>query len=160
MMLAVVALVACGDDGAPGGNGGGAQGGSNQGGETSGPGGNGSGGDPQGGEAQGGSPQGGMADGGAPQGGAPQGGSAEGGQGGGSGANIAELCQTACGYIAGCANVDGGVGDCVTECSADLADCDATQLDEVDGCNQAAMNDCKNFNAFEACLEAVACINP
>lgn len=151
ILLAVVTLVACGDDSATGGNGAGPEGGSNQGGETSGPGGNGSGGAPQAGEAPGGSAQGGNA-----QGGNGEGGIGEGGQGGGSSTTIADLCQSACGYLAGC--FSGDPASCIVECSADLGDCSPTQLDEVDSCNQAAMNDCNLVNDFESCLQAVTCI--
>lgn len=166
-MLAVLALVACGDDNPTGGSGaGGAEnpGGSGQGGQggiASGPGGNGTGGAPQageapGGNAEGGAAEGGNAQGGNSQGGSAQGGNAEGGQGGGSGTlSIADLCQTACGYLAGC--FGGNPADCTVECSTDLGDCSPTQLGEVDSCNQAAMNDCDLVNDFTDCLEAVAC---
>ena len=166
-LVSVLALAACGDDGAPGGNGAGPEGGANSGG-------NGQGGTPQGGEASGGNSQGGSAQGGAPtggsaeggstqggsaQGGAPTGGSAEGGagQGGGSATpSITDLCTTACNYFADC--FKGSPTKCITECSADLGDCSAAQLDEVDACNQAAMGDCGLTNAFETCLQSIACI--
>lgn len=68
--------------------------------------------------------------------------------------NIADACMHACDKIAMCANQQPDT-TCAGECAADLGDCSAQQVMDVEACSQLA---CTDAEAIVTCLEAIACV--
>ena len=70
--------------------------------------------------------------------------------------NIADACMHACDKVAMCAN-DPVETTCYGECAADLADCTAQQVMDVDACSQLACG--TNGEAVGECIVAIACVD-
>ena len=69
--------------------------------------------------------------------------------------DITTACMHACDKLATCSG-EPVEAECYSECAADLGDCTAQQVMDVDGCSQLA---CGNMgDAIMMCLEAIACV--
>ncbi len=73
---------------------------------------------------------------------------------------ITTACTNACAKISACV-MEPVDATCVAECSADLADCSATQVAEVDACTTQDCGDLadETTSPLLACLTAIACID-
>jgi len=73
---------------------------------------------------------------------------------------ITAACTSACSAIATCA-MEPDTGDCVGECSADLADCTPVQVQAVSDCTTEACGDLmdKGNSPLISCLTAISCID-
>ncbi len=78
-----------------------------------------------------------------------------GGQGGSGGGQLSpeQVCMNLCTLLEQCF----GPSTCLQDCTADLLDCDATQLQALDNC-PTQFTDCQNIQTFADCLVAVACV--
>lgn len=70
--------------------------------------------------------------------------------------SIALACMHACDAIGAC-TMDTDPG-CVGECSADLADCTAQQIQDIDACTTLACGDATSSPLIE-CIAAVPCVD-
>lgn len=73
--------------------------------------------------------------------------------------SIANACMHACAALGVCF-MEPTDPDCVSGCSADLADCSPQQVQQVDACSTQACGDIQNNNSpIITCLSAISCID-